>query len=222
MRMSRHAPIWSIRVAWALLPVALAACSSPQAPRFHSLMPAATVVPAAASAAPRPTSASVVSWQLLPVTVPAQVAQPQVVVRLPDETLAVLEQDRWVAPVSDELRAAVHEQLSQRFGPPPPWSDSPAAARHRVRIDVQRFDTLPGRGALLVVDWEVRRGGDGMPGAGAGSVVACRSRLEEPSAQAGVPGAVAAQRRAVARLGQQVAAAVAGLSAGRLDCPTSS
>ena len=82
--------------------------------------------------------------------VPAQVDQPQFVVRRADDTLAVLEQERWIAPVQDEIRAALIEHLSVRLGPP--GAAPRAGARDwRVAIDVQRFDSAPGRSTLVVM-----------------------------------------------------------------------
>ena len=53
---------------------------------------------------------------LEPIRVPAQVDQPQWLVRLPDDSLAVLEQERWASPLRDELREALLEQLAAGYG----------------------------------------------------------------------------------------------------------
>jgi uncharacterized lipoprotein YmbA len=93
---------------------------------------------------------------VLPVHVPAQVDHAQWVVRQSDETLLMLEQDRWAAPLPDEVRGAVIERLAAR------WSaldvravGLPAAAVWRVRIDVQRFESIPGREARLEAAWSL-------------------------------------------------------------------
>src|SRR5436309_2906138 len=77
-------------------PALLAGCASVQAPRYHTLMPspAATVRPLA--------PAGSMAWEVLPVAVPAGVDQPQWVVTTVDGSLAVLEQERWIAPLGEE------------------------------------------------------------------------------------------------------------------------
>ena len=90
------------------LALALGACSTPPALRLHTLMPD----PAPPAEAPGPPLAI----QLGPVAVPAQVDQPQWLVRLPDGTLALLDNERWASPLRDELRAALRETLARRWG----------------------------------------------------------------------------------------------------------
>ena len=109
-----------------------AGCASAPATRLHSLL---TADARAASAAPA------LAWQLAPVTMPAQVDRPQLVVRAADDSLVVLEQERWIAPLADEMHAAIAERLVQRFGL------GAAGTPLRVRVEVQRFDSVPGRRA---------------------------------------------------------------------------
>jgi uncharacterized lipoprotein YmbA len=91
-----------------LLALAFVGCASTPATRLHTLMPAQStarpVVAAGSGAAPLPIV-------LEPIRVPAQVDQPQWLVRLPDDSLALLEQERWAAPLQDELRQALLEEL---------------------------------------------------------------------------------------------------------------
>src|SRR5664279_886847 len=120
--------------AFALL--ALAACSGSAPPvRLYSLMPAE---PAA-----RDASRSPIAIALEPVRVPAQVDQPQWLVRLPDDSLAVLEQERWASPLGDELRQALLEELAARYGA----IEGRAAAGTqvlRIGVELRRFDSIPG------------------------------------------------------------------------------
>src|SRR5206468_173629 len=90
----------------ALLPVA---CSAPKLERFHSLL--ASESPAATA----PAGLQTVVVDVLPVGVPPLVDQPQWVVRAPDDTLQVLELERWAAPLREELRSALAEQLAARW-----------------------------------------------------------------------------------------------------------
>lgn len=174
----------------------LAGCAVGSGPpvRYHTLLaPPAGVAPAQA---PQP-------WQLLPVAVPAQVDRPQWVVRTGDDSLAVLEQERWIAPLADEIAAALTDTLGRRLGPP-----SLAATAWRIRVDVQRFESMPGRLARIDVVWALQ-------GPGATGVALSCGRAIEQSAAGGYPALAAAHRAALAQLGQEIAAAVAALASGR-------
>ncbi|MFZ2649029.1 MAG: PqiC family protein [Burkholderiaceae bacterium] len=184
----------------------LAACSSQAPPRFHSLLPPL----AGAAAAPGAVLPVLPAWQLLPVTIPAQVDQPQFVVRRADDTLAVLEQERWIAPLNDEIRAALAEHLTAALGAP---GAAPAAGRKdwRIEVDVHRFDSTPGR-STLVAQWTLLAGGDT-------PALRCRS-VHEQSVGAGAAALAAGHRQAVGRLGVSIAQALAALDAGRAaSCP---
>ena len=169
-----------------------AGCASAPATRFHSLLAADA---RAASAAPA------LAWQLAPVTMPAQVDRPQLVVRAADDSLVVLEQERWIAPLADEMHAAIAERLAQRFGL------GAAGTPLRVRVEVQRFDSAPGRYARLVADWSVLA-------EGAATSFVCRFEAEQPVG-AGYAELAAGHRRAVSRMADAIADALAALAAGR-------
>ena len=184
-----------------VLAAALAGCSSPQAVRFHTLLPSDTPPVAAPAASP-------IAWELLPIGMAPSVSQPQLVVRAGDDTLAVLEQERWIAPLADELRAAVAERLAQRVGRPPPGN-----ARWRIRVDVLRFESVPQGYARLVADWELRST------SGVAFAASCRGVFDEP-ATAGINGVVAAHRRAAQRLADAIADALLALNDARVvACP---
>jgi len=181
-----------------LLPLALTAllmaatgCSSTPSTRFHSLL--------AGSGASAATPATVRFVDLGPVGVPASVDQPQWVVRLPDDSLRVLEQERWVAPLRDEIRAALLDGLRQRSGaidaravPAPPGDVV------RVRVDLQRFESIAGSGTWLEARWTV------VPGDLACSVSLREAADSDPLALA------AAHRRAVNVLADRIGASLAG------------
>ncbi len=194
-------------LAWALL--ALVACSTPPATRFYSLMPDEV---APRDAASRPAAGTV--FLLEPVRLPVQVDQPQWVVRLPDDSVAVLEQERWTTALRDEFQAALLEELivghgmidarTQPAPGTPPW---------RIAVDVRRFDSLPGREARIEGSWTIQGSG------GRGAASRCEWLLREPA-----PGPLAAlapaHRRAIARLADAIAQAVARAARGEpAACP---
>ena len=174
----------------------LCGCASKAPPeRFHTLLPAER----AAAAAPAPPALHV---DVLPVAVPAQVDHAQWVVRQPDGSLLMLEQDRWAAPLPDEVRAAVVERLAARWGAiDVRVVGRPAGPVWRVRVDVQRFETIPGREARLEAAWSVSPS-SAAPREAAATV--CRSVLVETPGAAGVAALAAAHRRNVEKLGDAI------------------
>lgn len=191
---------WVVAPSLAAAALVLAACSTPTPPRFHSLTPAAAtpgkVAPAGALA-----------WEVLPVSVPPGVDQPQWVVRSMDGSLVVLEQERWVGPLAEEIRAAVTAQLTQTLGPP----STKAATAWRVRIDVLRFESAPGREARIEAIWSL------LPGSGdAATGQRCHiSFVESAGVDGGYLALAAGHRRGVAQLADSIAAGLASMAAGK-------
>ena len=203
----------SRRVTGALLGcavLALAACSTPPVTHYYSLMPD-EIAPRAATS--RPAAGAVILLE--PVRVPVQVDQPQWVVRLPDDSVAVLEQERWTTALRDEFQAALLEELivgqrmidARTLPSPgtPPW---------RIAVDVRRFDSMPGREARIEGSWTIQGSG------GRGAASRCEWLLREPA-----PGPLSAlapaHRRAIARLADAIAEALARVARGEpAACPS--
>ena len=178
----------------ALAGALLAACAGDKLPeRFHTLLPAQRA-PSAPTAQGAPLYVDV-----LPVGVPAQVDHTQFVVRQPDDSLLLLEQDRWAAPLQDELRGAIVERLGTRWGAVDVRGVAlPLPAIWRVRVDVQRFESIAGREARLESTWSVSSTQRG------GATLVCRSVVAESTGAGGVPALAAAHRRAAVRLADEI------------------
>ena len=174
----------------------LVACGTEPATRFHSLLPA----PSARATASAPVTATPL-WELLPVKVPAQLENPQWVVRLADDTLALLEYDRWIAPLAEELRAAVALRLATALAGAPP-AEAPVKV-WRIAIEVERFDAALGRAVQLEAEWTIRASDGKQP------TLRCRAVFAQ-RVGAGLPALAAGQRAAVAQLGDAVAEALKG------------
>ena len=179
----------------------LAGCGSAQPPRYHTLMPAAqsTVRP------PAPTGS--LAWEVLPVAIPAGVDQPQWVVRTVDGSLAVLEQERWIAPLGEEIRAAVADRLTQEVGTPAVSAES--RKRWRIRIDVQRFESAPGREARLEATWTLSSDAD------ATAALRCRGEFVQPLSAGGYLALATGHQQAVARLADVIGSELKALNAGQ-------
>jgi uncharacterized lipoprotein YmbA len=86
------------------------------------------------------------------------------VIRQGNSGLAILETEWWGASLSDELHSSLDEQLS-----------NPGAPKSSLRVDVQRFDSIPGRYARMDAQWRLRNlGSDARP-------LTCRSSLQTPA-----------------------------------------
>ena len=174
---------------------ALAACASP-ADRFYTLMPAT-----AATARSAKTSAVGKVVVVGPVTIPAAVDQPQMVINTGDHQV---ESERWAAPLKDEFTAA----LAARLGALLPAET--VAAHHqsagldaamRILVDVSRFELGPGDRASLDALWIIKNTADGSMRRG-------RTQVTVPSDGSGFDQLAAAQGIAVQRLAQALAAAL--------------
>lgn len=186
---------------------ALAGCAAQRPTEFHTLMSAPQASPSAGAA---------LRFRIdPPVRVPPQVDQPQIVLRQPDGSLQVLEQQRWAAPLADEWRDALSEGLSHALQAldvsriPAPPGPQPYA----LQLELQRFDSEAGGQAVQQVRWSVTRPGDAAP------ALSCSTQRVETTG-ADVSNVVAAHRRAVARLAGTIATVIEKLQEGRpADCP---
>ncbi|MFY0730646.1 PqiC family protein [Pseudomonas sp. NFX15] len=122
--------------------------------------------------------------QIETVSVPPQVDRAQIVIRQGNSGLAILETQWWAATLVDEFRSALADQLS----------NTPAQGKHSVRVDVQRFDSVPGQYALMDVKWRLRSAS-----AGDTARVVCRSTLQTPSGPS-IDELVLAQQNNIKRL----------------------
>lgn len=132
----------------------LAACRSDPI-HYHTLIPAQP----AADAQGGP------NLQFESVSVPPQVDRPQMVIREGSSGLAILETEWWGASLSEELQSALVDQLSS------------AGNGHKwlLRVEVQRFDTVPGQYALVDAQWRLRSAGSEV------SALTCRTTVQTPA-----------------------------------------
>ena len=203
--MTRSVPTSRARCRRAAIGVAvlalLAGCASVQPPRYHTLMPAPAsgVRPAA--------PAGSLAWEVLPVAIPAGVDQPQWVVRHVDGSLAVLEQERWVAPLGEEIRAAVVERLTQDLGAPAVLAEP--RKRWRIRIDVHRFESASGREARLDATWTLSSDAE------AATALRCRGEFMQTPAASGYLALAKGHQQVVAAFADAIGSELKALNAGQ-------
>jgi len=178
--------------------VVLAGCASTPASRFYTLSAAATpAVPA-----------SDLSVAVGPVSVPAVVDRPQIVVRTSPNEVRLDEFNRWASPLENNIARVVAANLVTMLGTPRVTvsSSAPGAdADYRAAIQVQGFDSAPGEAATLDAVWTVSRTKDGKSQTG-------RTTVREPSLESGYDALAAAHSRGIARLSRDIAEAVQALA----------
>ncbi len=193
----------------ALFALLLSACSTTTAPtRFHSLL-------SPAPAAQEPAGAAI-AVDLAPVRVPASVDQMQWVVRLPDDSLRILEREQWVSPLRDELRAAIMERFATRQGAIDARAAPGAPAPVRVQVDVQRFESIAGRQAWVDATWSLQAAAASGP---LHAPLVCRSSVQE-DATGGLEALAHAHRRVVQRLADVIGERLRAVARGEpATCP---
>ena len=193
---------------WAFAFVAmLAACSSAPT-HFYTLLPPAQ--PAAPATVPAAFAIAVE-----PVGVPAEVDQAQWLVRTGPGQVAVLDNERWAAPLGDELRAALADELTRQLGVRDVYkATNPGGVPvYRIQVEVRRFESVASGYALIEADWNVARR-DATPG----SALVCHSRVSQP-VEPGYAALALGHQRAVAAISANIAFAVRDAAAGGTACP---
>jgi uncharacterized lipoprotein YmbA len=178
----------------ALLLLAATACLGSEPARFYTLDSTAR-----SDGAPAEHVAVLVS----PVTIPAAVDRPQLVLSVSANRVEIDEFERWAAPLGDSIARVIAADLSTLLGTPDVASAPLAnfAPGYRVSIAVQRFESAPGQHALVDALWTVRKTSGGAPRSG-------RSIAQEPVSDASVGALAAAHSRALTTVSADIAAAI--------------
>jgi len=178
-----------------LLAAAWAACATPRT-YFYTLDTVAKEPPAAA-----PFAVSVG-----PVSVPALVDRPQIVVRTGPNQVFPDEFHRWGSPLQDEIARVVAGNLASLLGTSrvTTYPGTPAVDGYRVSVEVTSFDSSPGKAAFLDAVWTVRKGKDGPVRSG-------RTSVREAVHGGDYAALAAAHSRALAKMSGDIADAVRSL-----------
>jgi uncharacterized lipoprotein YmbA len=176
----------------------LVGCGTTPNPRFYALT----------GAAPPASSSSELSVAVGPVTIPASVDRPQIVVTVSPNRMRLEEFDRWAAPLQNDIARAVVANLVAALGTPRVMlASAPVTATvdYRAVIEIQRFESVPGDAATLEAVWAVSRTKDGKSQTG-------RTTAREATPDTSFDALAAAHSRAVGRLSQDLANAVQELA----------
>ena len=178
----------------ALVSIALAACGASAPSHFYTLDSTAT---------PEGAPSAAYSVSVGPVSIPAAVDRPQFVVQDGPNRVSVEEFNRWVAPLENSIARVVAGDLSALLGTPRVAVEPLAHfdPDYRVTLDIQQFESAPGRSALIDAVWTVR------PAAG-GPARSGRTVAQEPAQGAGFEALAAAHSRALAQVSRDIAVAI--------------
>jgi uncharacterized protein len=133
----------------AFVAVAAAGCASAPS-RFYTLNSMAK-----ADGSPAATYAIMVG----PVSIPAEVDRPQFTVQVAPNRVAIDEYNRWAAPLGDNIASAVAGDLvvllrTARIAAVPLANFN---ADYQVTIDIQKFESVPGKSVTIEAVWVIRK-----------------------------------------------------------------
>ena len=184
-----------------LVAAVTAGCGPSATARFYTLDPTA-----------KPDGAPPVHYAIAvgPVSIPPSVDRAQFVVQVAPNRVAVDEFNRWASPLDDGVGRAIAGDLAVLLG-----SSEVAVApvsgfvpTHRVTVDVQRFESVPGESVLVEALWSVR------PMAG-GEIRTGRTVAPEPVQGKTYDALAAAHSRALAKVSADIAVAIRQLTRSR-------
>ena len=184
------------RFAYSLLAFAAVGCSSATT-QFYTL---------ASLSSPGAAPAQGASYSILvgPVTIPPTVDRPQFVVQVAANQILIDELNCWASPLDDGIARAVAGNLSALLATNDvavvPMTNFKAT--HRVTLNVQRFDSIPGSAVRLDALWSV------VPSAVSGVARSGRTVLEESVAATGYDALAAAHSRILAKMSEDIASAI--------------
>jgi uncharacterized lipoprotein YmbA len=145
---TNNSRITAITLSLALM-LSLVACSTPAPEHFYSLDYAK---PGNTDAAPR--------YELIldSIKIPESLNRPQFVIQHTTDEADILDDQRWLAPLDEQIGAAVSGNL--RAALPTAWIAMENAAhtdlpRYQLKIEVQRLVLNPGKPTELEVSWQI-------------------------------------------------------------------
>lgn len=180
----------------------LSACASAPPSQYYTLsVPVVSNQEAGASVTPG------FAISVPAVKIPEQVDRPQIVLNQVGGTqVTLLNESQWAAPLADEIRTALSNELSRRLGV---LDVNVQAAPETlplwlITVTVQRFESVYGGQAVLEATWR-QMPRNGIKGKGA----ICRAQIEVPVGT-GMPALVAGHQQAVRTLAGLMAEKLSG------------
>lgn len=136
------------------------------------------------------------------IKLPPAADRPEIVVRESDNQLLVLGNDLWIAPLRDEMRTALTNEIRRNLARLDKGSqDAPST----IHVDVERFESQPSKQALIQIGWRVS-----VPGQPRELTTSCET-VSQIAVGDGVPALVQGYQQAVSAIGAQIAAGISNL-----------
>jgi len=176
----------------------LSGCASSPPAQFYTL---------SASATPGITPVARTGYAVVvgPVSVPESVDRPQLVLRMSENRVGIVEQARWAEPLTSAIPARIASELAQLLGSNRvmAYPQNPESFDYQVFLEVLRFDSVLNEGATLEVAWTLRPTNGGEPAFG-------RTLVRERADGAGYEALVAAHSRALRAVSAEIAQTIRG------------
>jgi hypothetical protein len=149
------------------------------------------------------------------VRIPSEVDRPELVIRRSDEQLTVLSNDLWLAPLHEEVRSALLNDIRGKLPRVPPGRGV-SAHKFVVFVDVRRFESEPAKYALIEAEWRIAPAE-----APKSAAPVCRTLVQVPIA-GGVSGLVRGYQQAISKVASSITLNVlAAEKGGLLGCLSS-
>ena len=140
-----------------------------------------------------------------PIRLPDHIDRPQLVTRIGPNELQISQNDRWAAPLRDDIVRTLAENIALLLGTERvrtyPWFGSWTPA-YTVEVDFLRFESDTTGRAQLTAGWRIRAGASGE------RLHADRAEIRRAAAGPGAEAAVAAQSEALAELSSRLVEAI--------------
>jgi uncharacterized lipoprotein YmbA len=134
---------------------ALFGCGSSQPTRFYILN---EIAPAAPAPAPASTAANQIPVRVEPVTIAAELDRPELVTHSGPNRVHVAGSQRWAAPLPDQIRRVISDDLSPRLPPglvADPNESSTTEPRRLLRIAIAEFYADDSCAVTLRASWSL-------------------------------------------------------------------
>jgi len=137
------------------------------------------------------------------VSIPLEVDRPQFTIQASANRIEIDEFNRWAEPLNSNIARVIARDLAVLLGTPRvtavimPYFD----AAYRVTIDIQRFESIPGKSAQIEAVWVVRK-------SSGGKSVSGHTVAFEPVEDSSLDALAAAHSRALAKISSDIAGAI--------------
>lgn len=180
-------------LSFALLAVIAAGCTGSPKPTYYTL---------SSPTLPATLASNNLRVMVGPIALPESLDQPRLVVHSTNNEVKMQEYHRWAGSLKNDIGRVMGAQLALDLKTSDVWSFSQSTQTqfdYQVLIDVQNLVSKPDESVLLDVLWTVKSSNVKQP------PVMGRSLVHEPVVESGMNAIVAAQSRAFARVGSDIA-----------------